>query len=265
MRGSEELVKRSELGWLEVGSFEVTSGKIVAMDPCHRELLAYSKSFVSRYVAKNGTWHCLSLRVGTKAGFLGTFPRVSKILAYHEEHPTSTEKGGWRKSGVVGVDAGVAGFFDLKEYEERCDEDWYHGEFLRQYESSRIDSVTLDFGCVSSSGYGDGGYQCYARRKDKKVVAMYIDFGVEEEPTFRPFREKQEKERQLQKAWAQASEGKDLSNPTAYDMTKSFATGEVIHHPKYGVGVVLDDSEEKKIRVQFPIGQKPFIHQRTFA
>jgi hypothetical protein len=41
---------------------------------------------------------------------------------------------------------------------------------------------TYDQGIVSRSGLGDGGYQLYTARVDGEVVAMAVDFAVEEEP-----------------------------------------------------------------------------------
>ena len=41
---------------------------------------------------------------------------------------------------------------------------------------------TYDQGIVSRSGFGDGSYTLYTARIDGEVVAMAVDFAVEEEP-----------------------------------------------------------------------------------
>lgn len=94
----------------------------------------------------------------------------------------------------VGVDSGQAGFFDLEKYalavsdkgERRAD----RGQTFEEFYDSVCD-LTLDrksfgvvpFGCVSSSGYGDGGYECYVRRNEvgEAVEALIVFIGEYEE------------------------------------------------------------------------------------
>jgi hypothetical protein len=90
----------------------------------------------------------------------------------------------------VGVDSGQAGIFDYEYYakyhtdtneSDHVDDDWY----------DRVCNITLaresagavdEFGFVSSSGYGDGGYTCYAaKNKDGYIVAIRIEYIDEEE------------------------------------------------------------------------------------
>ncbi len=90
----------------------------------------------------------------------------------------------------VGVDSGQAGIFDYEYYAKyhtdcterpHVDDDWY----------DRVCDITLakesagiidEFGFVSSSGYGDGGYDCWiARNRDGYIVAIRIEYITEEE------------------------------------------------------------------------------------
>lgn len=72
--------------------------------------------------------------------------------------------------GVIGVDAGLAGFFMNKpdysndEWEKFCD-------FIRQG-----DAWIKDEGFFSSSGNGDGGYPVYAYKHNGEITALEIRF-----------------------------------------------------------------------------------------
>ena len=45
---------------------------------------------------------------------------------------------------------------------------------------SEIGWGTYSNGIVSRSGFGDGGYQLFTAKSGRKIVAMAIDFAVEE-------------------------------------------------------------------------------------
>jgi hypothetical protein len=82
----------------------------------------------------------------------------------------------------VGVDSGQCGIYDEDYYrqyhtEDDCNEDWYE----------EVCNLTDPFGTkddkcvVSSSGYGDGGYDCFLLRdKNNEVVGFQIVF-IEDE------------------------------------------------------------------------------------
>lgn len=90
----------------------------------------------------------------------------------------------------VGVDSGQAGIFDYDYYckyhtdsEERhhVDDNWYYEvcDLTCSYEQA---GTTDDFGFVSSSGFGDGGYTCYtARERNGYIIAIRIEFITEED------------------------------------------------------------------------------------
>jgi hypothetical protein len=87
-----------------------------------------------------------------------------------------------KASFEVGVDSGQAGIYDEDYYrqyhsEDDCNDDWY----------GDICDLTTPFGTkdgkcvVSSSGYGDGGYDCYLLKdKNNEVVGFQIVF-IEDE------------------------------------------------------------------------------------
>lgn len=72
--------------------------------------------------------------------------------------------------GEIGVDAGLAGFFEHKP--DYSDEEW-----SRLCGSIRHgDAWIHDDGFFSSSGYGDGGYDVFAYENDGKTTALEIRF-----------------------------------------------------------------------------------------
>ena len=51
--------------------------------------------------------------------------------------------------------------------------------------TTKTDAGIIDnSGVVSSSGYGDGGYEASVIKTDGKIVAVKIDFGMEEKDIY---------------------------------------------------------------------------------
>lgn len=91
----------------------------------------------------------------------------------------------WENSNVhVGVDSGQAGFFDLALFGQVCESEPVKDKFYDE-----VCNLTLDdnqwgvhsIGAVSSSGYGDGSYECLVRRVDGQVVEAIIVYIAEYE------------------------------------------------------------------------------------
>lgn len=131
--------------------------------------------------------------------------RIAHIRICHAEHaldglPT-LDLASYFVAGLhVGVDSGQAGFFDLARYAAqsatelkdargRFDQQTAHGEFYRQVCALTCETKesfgTLEWGAVSSSGYGDGGYLCHVRRDAAgeviAAVIVFVDDGEDEE------------------------------------------------------------------------------------
>jgi hypothetical protein len=112
--------------------------------------------------------------------------RVKSLTAIHSDYNGHSVI--VKASFEVGVDSGQAGIYDedyYKQYhsEDDCNEDWYE----------EICNLTDPFGTkdgkcvVSSSGYGDGGYDCYLLKdKNNEVVGFQIIFieGEDEEDEY---------------------------------------------------------------------------------
>ena len=78
--------------------------------------------------------------------------------------------------GEIGVDAGMAGFFNNKpdypdsEWSEMCDKYWCKKDENGAY----LDYWLLDYGVVSSSGYGDGCYPVLANKNRDYFTIEFI-------------------------------------------------------------------------------------------
>lgn len=75
-----------------------------------------------------------------------------------------------KEIGVIGVDAGLAGFFMNKP--DYTDEQWH--DFCESIRKG--DAWIKDEGFFSSSGYGDGCYPVFAYTVDDEIIALEIRF-----------------------------------------------------------------------------------------
>ena len=137
-----------------------------------------------------GTW-CQGIVGGVKAGKYNAFAiitdegswgeRVAELIVIHEDADINeiTDELDFE----VGVDSGQAGIFNLDYYKEHQPDDdydnrksWYRR--VCDITCSDGDCGTIDNeGVVSSSGYGDGGYVCYAAyNKENEIVALRVVF-----------------------------------------------------------------------------------------
>lgn len=132
--------------------------------------------------------------------------RSSMLLVIHQDH-TEDELEWDQEDGEVGVDSGQAGIFSYETYrkdglEMEVPTVGYDGRSFEWLDTlSRAEEVggdwytkmckktlttdgwgTYDQGIVSRSGFGDGGYSLYTARIEGEVVAMAVDFAVEETP-----------------------------------------------------------------------------------
>jgi hypothetical protein len=113
--------------------------------------------------------------------------RVCFMHIRHESVPADEpiDPSKFTKSDIhVGVDSGQAGFFDLKPFEavaalpnhaEDKKPDHPHHEFYGQCcnttcETEESWGIIQGIGVVSSTGWGDGGYDCFVRRNEAGLV-----------------------------------------------------------------------------------------------
>jgi len=164
------------------------------------------------------TW-CQGIVSGVKSGMYDTYVkrhdcgdwgiRSSMILVIHEDHQGDDLV--WKEyPATIGVDSGQCGIFSRESYRddsiteriglgdgdisffgetpwkemtEACEEEqgerWYISMCSRTLGDKRYG--VYDEGVVSSSGFGDGSYTLYVAKKRGKIIAMCVDFAVEED------------------------------------------------------------------------------------
>ncbi len=88
----------------------------------------------------------------------------------------------WEKIGMIGVDSGQAGIYDLKHYRDdsivskNSEGDWFDANSKLTLKATDYGGV-IKYGAVSSSGYGDGMYNVYVLRDGKtKIIGVKIVF-----------------------------------------------------------------------------------------
>jgi hypothetical protein len=171
----------------------ILGNEVIVSDPCY-SIPTWCQKIVKN--VKPGEYSVFCKKYDSE----GWGNRVSMLMAIHTDHEDGILK--WKEEGprgIIGVDSGQAGIFDITTYrvnpenvemgdgdtsffgvipDDKEEEQWY----------TRICSHTLGDkhwghyknGVVSSSGFGDGGYDLFVARVNRKVVAFAIDFGVEE-------------------------------------------------------------------------------------
>ncbi|MGG1442415.1 DUF4241 domain-containing protein [Brevibacillus laterosporus] len=168
---------------VNLGTFQITSGTLVVSDPCYE-----CQQGISGIVeeAAIGTWIGLIDQIDT--GDWGE--RCAYVCAYHKSIDIEQVTNWEACDFIVGVDSGQAGIFEHQIY--RVD-DSVIGEtrFMPEdrWYSSCCDQTlgepkagVINGGVVSSSGFGDGGYEAFiAKNAEGKVIAVQIVFITEED------------------------------------------------------------------------------------
>lgn len=153
-----------------VGTFEIETGNVIVSDPCYD--LETSTSKIKH--VKTGTWNAIVERCDNEA-------RVGKLMAIHKNF-NSADLFWTLLEYDIGVDSGQAGIFDVKEFKgiDGAAEDWY-GKCC-DLTLSDASVGLLPMGVVSSSGYGDGCYECWlAKDRDNEIVGIKVIFAEEDE------------------------------------------------------------------------------------
>jgi hypothetical protein len=134
---------------LKLGSFEVTGGAIRCTDPCYEAGIWCA----TEVMAMNGIWHAGAI----VDDIPGWGERVVKLYA---ECPDGVADSG-HVTDHLAVDSGQFGFFDSIRYPlsatgEYDDPHSFYGRCC-QVTLENMAGV-IDYGVVSSSGFGDGSY-----------------------------------------------------------------------------------------------------------
>lgn len=104
--------------------------------------------------------------------------RIASIMIFLKdsgEYDESISK--MKLIGSIGVDAGLAGFFDNKP--DYNDEEW--GAFCESLNWGKDDYWIRIDGFFSSSGFGDGGYDVYAASEENGLPYAFRIVFIEED------------------------------------------------------------------------------------
>lgn len=161
--------------------FKNTSGRMFVTDPCYEP----GTWCTTELVVKKGDWN--SEIIMTDEGDWGK--RVAELRAYHVDHFNRVRVNDFRRIDVtIGVDSGQVGLFDAAEYEKVYkdgEEEWYKG--ICDDTLSKSQTAVRSFGIASSSGYGDGSYNCYVfKNPEGLVVGIRVVF-IDEESEYEEF------------------------------------------------------------------------------
>jgi len=177
---------KSKLYEKSLGTFNIETSKVLVTDPC------YKKDEWCNHTVKNvktGKWRAKIY--GRDCGSWGH--RVAFLVAgVKDEVLPPLESYKWHLvSKNIGVDSGQIGFYDKNHYKDDnvvknlkrkhneiiCEnEPWYSFNCDRTLSKDR--AGIIPFGCVSSSGYGDGVYSCWTLEKNDKVIGIAVNFQI---------------------------------------------------------------------------------------
>ena len=166
---------------LDLGEFTVLSGRLAVSDPCY-DTDVWCRGELENVM--NGTWHASAVEMQT--GSWGR--RIARLIAVHENYADEKMSKGQCMGFEVGVDSGQAGLFDASHYRDDSvipnaksliNEEpaaiWY--KHCCDITLSPLSAGVLPYGVVSSSGYGDGGYDCFICRNEYgQIIRAEIEF-----------------------------------------------------------------------------------------
>jgi len=157
-----------------LGTFEVEEGTLIVSDPCYN-LGLWCQGEIQN--TKLGTWNAYARHGKSHFGD----NRVWELVIIHQNYPESLTSKMTEDTDIdVGVDSGQAGFFDKNTFhggEDSWGEDGWYDLCCRTTLDTTKSAGVINGGCVSSSGYGDGGYSCFVTRDGtSEVIGAKIIF-----------------------------------------------------------------------------------------
>ncbi len=151
---------------VERGEVAFPAGEISVTDPCY-DMGTYGRIDGVQIIP--GTYKCNSwvCKKGDKWSIGRTF--IAQILL----KGVDTKKSEREYIGSIGVDAGLAGFYQNKP--DYSDSEW--NDFCDAFFASDGNDYLLnEYGFCTSSGFGDGSYDVYVYRNDYGVYCVEIEF-----------------------------------------------------------------------------------------
>lgn len=175
-----------------LGQFEVKSGEVIVSDPCYDVPKPGEEGVINGVLGEvlEGKWNAYVKKIN--AGEWGT--RCSELTAYQADQELP-HGGSWIEVPfVVGVDSGQAGVFEKQDFNDASlvPKDYFRGKtpidanlwysMCCDFTLSDLGAGAFSGGAVSSSGYGDGVYECYYKLGDDgKKIGIRIVFLSEDD------------------------------------------------------------------------------------
>jgi hypothetical protein len=170
--------KQPEL--IHIGTFEVADDSLRVSDPCYDRSTWCAGNIQN---PKQGIWNVYVL-----FGECGWGDRRPwELVAIHESYPQSLTNKMTEDSGIdVGVDSGLAGIFSDSKFLGGKGGGWGSGGWFDECCSkilhTKYSAGVVEGGCVSMSGYGDGGYSCFvAHDGTSEIVGAKIVYITKDE------------------------------------------------------------------------------------
>ncbi len=144
------------------------SDKVDITDPC------YDKDVWCRMTSKCMPGEYTGYAFTSDQGEWGN--RVSAIAIYKDDEHYDLDD--MEYLGDIGVDAGLAGFFNNKpdflgnKWDEFLHESGVFNDSGYDYDK---EFYSVDYGVFSSSGFGDGSYEVYATPERNAFMIIFID------------------------------------------------------------------------------------------
>ncbi len=142
------------------GEYKIFSNKIQLVR--WGEVNSYLGVVHSGFVNENLSWRILNETIGVDSGQAGIFSYES-----------------YRNDDIVDSLNLRQSNFSLKSYDDIGDR-WY--ESMCKLNLTTENYGSYETGVVSFSGFGDGLYSCLVAKRNKMIVGICIDFGIENKP-----------------------------------------------------------------------------------
>lgn len=158
----------------------ILNGKVDITDPCY-DCDTWCR--INNVGVISGIYNCYA----TVAEWGGKYPerRITDCQIIHKDYDGNLYE--WERIGAIGVDAGLAGFFQspkkdysFEEWSDFCE--WVFSKDSHNPTNAENDMCYIhDGGFFTQSGFGDGGYDVYAAKDESgNILGLEIIF-IEED------------------------------------------------------------------------------------
>lgn len=154
------------------GKFNFTEGLISVTDPCYD---SDTWCRLDNIKVIPGTYKCISYVVPKEGSGQWDAGRTMIAQICLEGHNSPQQNAKRKRLGSIGVDAGLAGFYQNKP--DYTNEEW--SNFCDSFYDSKGNDkgyLITEHGFCTSSGYGDGEYDVYAYECKDGIYCVEIEF-----------------------------------------------------------------------------------------